>query len=171
MSSLVFIPTGGSGWTNSNNIITEDAAYASSLASPKRDTLNLLSTLSLASLPDTAVVNGLQVEVKGYSPSSGSYGYGTARPSFEFNDGSSLLKTHASIMTNTNAWYVFGGPTDLWGQASILPSRLKNVSAQWRFRAYNNSSASLEQVYVDFIRVTVYYTNNNISPMALSFCF
>lgn len=170
MSSLVFIPTGGSGWTNSNNIITEDAVYTSSTAAISSNTPNLLSTLSLASLSDTAVVNGLQVEVKGYSSGSGS-----ARPSFEFNDGSSLLKTYASIMTGTNAWYVFGGPTDLWGQASILPSRLKNVSAQWRFIAYNSSLVSPENVYVDFIRVTVYYTDTgisqNMSGMLMGFSF
>lgn len=166
MSSLVFTPTAGSGWTNSNNIIVEDAVYASAGASGGYTTATLLSTLNLSSLPDTATINGLKVEVKGYSA-----GAGDATPKFEFNDGSSLLKTYGSIMSASNAWYVFGSETDLWGQASITPARLKNASAQWKFNASNSSFTYSETVYVDSIRVTIYYTNSGISSAMLGFCF
>jgi hypothetical protein len=166
MASLVFIPTGGSGWTNSNNIISEDSSYASaSVSSIAKTSSTLLSTLNLSALPDSATINGLQVDVKGYVSATGG-----VSGQFNFSSGISITKSLSPLSTS-NSWITLGGASDLWGQTSITPSQLKSASAQWGLTFSYGGVSSSVPLYCDTIKVTVYYIDNtqNTYTMMMGF--
>jgi hypothetical protein len=165
MASLVFTPTGGSGWTNSNNIISEDGSYASITVNSSSTSNALLSTLNLSALPDNATINGLQVDVKGYVSTTNNIS-----GQFKFSSGISLTKSLSPLPTS-NSWITLGGASDLWGQTSITPSQLKSASAQWGLIFTNSGLAGVMVAYCDAIKVTIYYTGGTQNTYAMMMGF
>jgi hypothetical protein len=166
MASLVFTPTGGSGWTNSDNIISEDGSYASVAIDSSSTSSALLSTLNISALPDSATINGLQVDIKSYLSNTSSM-----KGQFKFSGEISFAKSLSPLSTS-NSWITLGGASDLWGQTSITPSQLKSASAQWGLTFTNSGlSTTPPKAYCDAIKVTVYYTGGTQNTYAMMMGF
>ncbi len=160
--------TGTSGWTNPNNIFSDDGSYAVS-----GSVANLITTTRIYalgngfSIPTSATIDGVEVGIKGKNAISSASGFQVVSTSGNgcqlWLSGAALSGTSAKNTTqwtgNTDQTKVMGGATDLWGATSISPTDINDSSFGIRTNIRNNNASS-QAFSMNYVYITVYYTDS-----------
>jgi len=170
VTGTVSSTTGSTGWTNPNNIFASDNTYAVSASSGNLVTTGSLFALGNGfSVPSSATIDGVEVSIEGKNALSGSGFRVRANSSDIFlrYSGADLSTNSPSGVTTTTTWSgttdttnVFGSSTALWS-ATITPSIVNDSSFGVRVR-FQNINASAQTFSVDFVSITVYYTDAGV---------
>lgn len=151
-------PYDDNAWTNHDNVIAYDGVYSSVTASnfDSGDYTYRIGASSFGfSIPPSATVDGILVEVERR------YANGTVKDGLValYNSvGAQQSEDKAETLNNwpgSDTIKSYGGASDLWGLA-WTPAAINASSFEVRFTT--QASANDAVAFVDFIRVTVYYT-------------
>lgn len=150
-------------WTNPGNIIADDTSYAQ-ITHPGFDlgTYSYLlrgTNFDFSAIPDGATIDGIYVTTAGvYINGSGSYTLCQL-----VNDSSALIgdnkaATPVALATPAITSADWGGETDKWG-ATLTSAIVKssNFGVALGFEPTANDC----DIYFDYIRMTVYYTESS----------
>ena len=158
ISEIAENPYDDNAWTNHDNTMANDGVYATILQ-PTFDTLDysyLIRSYSFGfSIPTGSTINGIVVEVERR------YANGSVKDALV-----QLTKTDYTVRVGNNKstgaeWTTsdnivsFGSSTDLWG-ATWTVDDINGSNFGVHFVAQANGTDA--DAYVDFIRITVYYT-------------
>ena len=157
---------GGSGgfapWINPNYITADDTNYATAAwgetCDIEAEITEQLQGLDYGfAIPGTATIDGIEVKINRMSDISSAMS----------DNFVSLIKA-ASVVGDdkaTGSFYptsfaeaIYGGASDLWG-TTWTPSQINAVDFGVAFESYVGASGSA--AYVDYIKVTVYYTDSS----------
>ena len=145
-------------WSNRKNVYADDSANAIAATGSAAQTANLdVTGFGFSSIPMTATINGIVLEIdRGVSPGASA------------QDTTIQLITGASAIGNNVAsgttWTSAGGvatygnatnATDFWGAAAASTATVTNATFGVRISALIGTPT---QAYIDYIRITVYYT-------------
>jgi len=163
--------TGTSGWTNPNNIFVSDNVYA--VTSSSIEDLGVSGSIYALgngfSVPSSATIDGIEVAIEGKNSLSGNGFRVRANSSDIFlrYSGANLSTNSPSGVTTSTTWSgttettnVFGSSTALWS-STITPSIVNDSSFGVRVR-FQNINASSQTFSVDYIGITVYYTDAGV---------
>lgn len=148
--------TGSPAWTNLNNALDSDADYTSvSLSSLATSAVATFSSFPL-SIPSGSIIDGVIVEVQGRTSGAGENLGSPITSQITVNsvagtNGMSLW-TDGGSMAN----HMAGSPTSPWGIA-LSNFTVSNTNAITYKLAMKNFSGNTMIVYVQYIRMTVYY--------------
>ena len=144
-------------WTTPANVGADDAAYASITAASfdNLDTSYLLKATNIsAGIPSGATINGILVEIERHYANGAVADYDVCLT----KDGSTRAgddKSTGAAFPAADAITSFGGSTDLWGTTwTEAEINATTFGVLYKMQATANNADG----YVDFIRVTVYYT-------------
>jgi len=141
-------------WSNPQNIGAADSVFAISAFGINLNTCDLIGTGFGFSVPATATINGIQLDVNRES----AVALNTIEGFVKLIKGGSATgnnKSTFAFLTTTPTTVSYGGSTDLWG-ATLAPSDV-NASNFGAFVTYGYGPSG-DQVSVDFMRITVFYT-------------
>jgi hypothetical protein len=147
-------------WSNPDNAKVSDNTYAVNVLS-----YNLSHYLKATnfgfSIPSWATIDGIKVEVEGKVNTVGNKVISCKLQ--KNNSGVGSIKINSNISTE-DAYHDFGSSSDMWGE-SWSPSDINNsgFGVSYLF----NSSTFGVIVYIDHIRITVYYTEATPTPKPL----
>jgi hypothetical protein len=151
------LPSAATGWTNPTNVFTDNNVWATNAITATLDGANLDSTGFGFSIPATAVIDGISVEVERKASASST-----------LKDGSvSLLKSGSPAGTNkagTSFWstsntkVTYGSASDLWG-TTWTPAEINASNFGLRFRAHNHHASTASTASIDYVQITVTYTD------------
>ena len=137
-------------WTTPGNITADDASTASAAV----PTDYLVASNFGFSIPSTATIVGVTVEVQAHETGTGSSNYVVQLHS---NTTPTLIgnsKNSATVSGTTPTTQSFGGVSDLWG-ATLTPSTVNATG----FGVSLWSTDTTNTLLVDFIQVTIEYTD------------
>ena len=161
-TAAVSVSNGGStGWTSPTNVEASDGNYASVSLGAKTNSYDLEATGYGFSVPSTATINGVYVQVQEYAPTSTKSQIEDYTVSLLVGGtitGSNLATATAWPSTDTSNYY--GSSTNLWG-TTLSPSQVNASNFGVAVAAQNVKTAgpgATLSAYVDYISVTVYYT-------------
>lgn len=151
---------GSTSWSNASNAGADDAAYASN-ANPGGSNPQASNWLEGDNfgfdLPDDAKIVGIKVEVEAYASDTTTNLYtcqlhnnGTKISGTDFKYGGSI-GTSPSVQT-------LGGATDLWGKSDWAVSDIEDADFGFALTVNEDVGAGSPTAYVDYMRITVYYT-------------
>ncbi len=152
------VNTGNVGWQNVNAVLASDDKYAttsSAVASGKLTNLLKVSAFDI-SLPKSAVVNGVEVDIERSATSSSS---SLKDKEVRLLVGGNPLPT---VAAKTASWGTsdsiasYGGDTDLWGATAISASQ---VEASDFGVSLSVTATASDTPRVDAISVTVFFTD------------
>jgi len=143
-------------WNNPNNAQVSDNVYAVSFAGVGGGTSHYLKATNFgAAIPTGATIDGIVVEFERYAPIANKvsdFRIYVGKTGGGFGDEN---KAAAGYWSTTQAYYSYGGATDLWSET-------------WTAEDINNATFGLSisivmlagaiAGYIDHIRVKVYYT-------------
>ncbi len=156
--TVVITSGSGAAWSGTTNIMAADGSRAISTPSFPQDTLNLDASnfSSLASIPSTATINGIVVEIDTYSAPGTTAHDGAV---YLIKSGSVISadrkRSPASTWPSSGETVTYGTPTDIASWGAIAPSDLDSTFGV-RMKATVTSIGGT--IGSDFFRVTVYYT-------------
>jgi hypothetical protein len=138
-------------WSNPGNAVADDGSEASAYLGPLAVSQYLKVTNFFGSnpIPSGATINGIKVEVKRHGEPT------CADVDVHIVKGGTIQTANRNSSTAwpfTGAYQTYGGETDLWG-ATWLYSDINLNTFGFVISAYGNG-----WVYIDHIRITVYYT-------------
>lgn len=137
-------------WTNPNNILANDGAVATALATVS-STSQLNATNFGFAVATNAVIQGIQVDVK-CSVTSGAVALNVGL--IKDSTGAEYGATRTQSISSTSLGFItFGGPTDLWS-GTWLPADLN--SANFGAGLIGTTMSGGFTINIDFVRVTVY---------------
>lgn len=144
-------------WGNYWNIGSDNAVYAS-ITGATYDTnawsYKLYAYRFYFAIPSGATINGITVEIEGYGA------FGTSKPANVQLSKNTWTATGDDLGSATN-WATsaeirtFGGPTELWG-TTWTPEEINANAFAVQFA--NQATGNDADIYIDYIRVTVTYT-------------
>lgn len=150
---------GGTTWNNPGNITADDTNYATANLGGGNDSRNLVSTNYAFSIPNGATITGIAVEIMRRS-SSNSGGN-------SINDLNLRLLKNGAAVGNSQAsgldWPTtftaanYGGNNNLWGTTWTVADINNNNFGV--LLEVDNESSNSRIAYVDYIQITVFYTN------------
>jgi len=154
--------TGTIDWTNPSNIGADDAAYATvTPGTPGTHYTYYLNATNLG-FSVSGTINGITVEIDRYSANNLAARFGIDALLYLIKGGT--IQTSGSNKANTtNKWpttptvATYGGSSDLWGN-TWSATDINSSGFGVAFGANCTRAAQSNTIYVDFIRVTVYYT-------------
>lgn len=152
--------TAGVAWNHTSDVFASDNAYASA-AITGQGTKALLITDFGFSVPSTATVLGIQVEIERYNETA-------AMGVVEDSDvvlyrGGSIIgddKADSGVawpLTDPDTYKVYGGPTDLWG-ATWTPAQINGSDFGVWLTAIETAFDAAE-ARIDHVRITVTYSD------------
>lgn len=142
-------------WTNPSYITSDDdssAAYSTTISSAYSRIL--YGTGFGFSIPDDATIDGIKVEI-GARGTRAEIAYVGLRNTDSTPWGTG--KTPATSLSSTEVAYAYGSESDTWGLTGLTGADI-NASDFGVELAVQSTSASYPKAYVDYVRVTVYYT-------------
>jgi len=147
------------GWTSPTNVYASDSQYATTSIAKSASSANEDVTGYGLALPATAVIKGISVSIVRKASSSGNLRDLTV----------SLLKAGSPVGNNeavtgttygtSNGTAAYGSTSDLWG-TTWTASDIDNAGFGVRFAVHNNSSTTSYTASLDYISVTIQYTND-----------
>ena len=151
---------GGVSWIDPGNITADDATRASvtlTTGTPESDYL-VASNFGF-SIPAGAAIDGVLVEAEARTRTSPDDAYFSAKQllSGGFTGSSGTGTMNSDLLGTTDAIYTNGGATDKWTIPTYLtPTNVNDSSFGFRFSV---GVQTIDQdVQVDQVRITVYYT-------------
>jgi hypothetical protein len=157
-------------WSDPSNALTHDDAYATASLGKNEVSHYLKVTNFGFSVPDSATILGIVVEVDRYG-GSGPGGNQIADSSVKLVKGGAIGGTeHSTIMVwptaHTDAYQSYGTPSDLWG-LTWSPADINDSGFGAVISAVKGSGTPTRTGYVDHMQITVYYDSNvNEPPVA-----
>lgn len=145
---------GDQSWANTGNILASDDQYATVNLGPSQTSDLLVGQSFGFAIDPAASVTGILVE---WERKSGALliidnSVTLARPGNVSND-----RADPGYWPSTEAFYSYGGSTDLWG-LTWTPSQINASSFQARLSVKTDNTSIVGDVAsVDTVRVTVYY--------------
>lgn len=145
-------------WNDSGNIAASDnsrtfADRINLFAGPS----DFLSASSFgASIPTGATIDGVQVDVERYASTAGFVDSEVYLTSGGYGGVISFPSKTSQEWPTSEQYQTFGGSADLWG-ATLTPA-VVNASGFGFLVNADSASMSLGTIYVDHVRMTVYYT-------------
>jgi Tfp pilus assembly protein PilX len=152
-------PTAASGWTSSSSVYASDSVFATNSIAQGSTGAVLVVTGFNVSVPSTAIVQGIQVEIERKSSSSS-----TIRDTDVY-----LQKTSAAVGTDhsstsywptTKATATYGTASDLWG-TTWTPSEINASTFGVRITARNSGNTyggGSQTASIDRVRIIVTYS-------------
>jgi len=107
------------------------------------------------SLPDDAAITGIKVEVEARG-AGGEIAYVALRNTGSAPGPWGTAKGPATLLTSSYTVYSYGGESDTWGVANPTVADIESSGFGVSLAVRTGNPATT--VYVDFVRVTVYYT-------------
>ena len=159
---------GGNPWANPSNAQTNNSVYTSHLPLSSFARTERLHVKNFGfNIPATAVIKGVVVEINRYRGGQGNTYDDVISllndAESEFGDNKALTGV-AWPTSDDDTYKVYGSPTDGWG-ASLTPDIVNNSSFGVSVGAWNDSTDD-ENVYLDHVRLTLYYTAPGECPVA-----
>lgn len=147
-------PSTASGWTNSSNVGASDGVYASTSVGGSSNSAVLTATAFGFSIPAGSTIDGVYVEVRRQGAS-----LAHSDQSVRLVIGGSAAgdnKAKSGTWSTSDTTQTYGGAADKWG---LTPSD-SDINASNFGLAFQckNALGGSRTAYVDFIRITVYYT-------------
>lgn len=144
----------GPGWSNLNGVFISDGLSASNTGG-YQTTFTLVASAFGFVLPSVSPITGVLVEIQ-------------ARESADdmrlekvelLRNGTVIgVDTTETLLVANDIYYTRGGSTALWQSAGGLTASAVNDSTFATQITFRNQSASIQTVYVNHVRMTVYYT-------------
>lgn len=162
-------PESNDNWVSPNNIKADDATYASITAttfdSPDISYRLKAQGFDFSAIPDGATIHGIIVEIERYNDSGE-----TAKDyRVQLLDASGALvgdnKAKAGNWGTTPIVQFYGGTEDGWN-AGLTSAMVK--SANFGVVLSAQATTANADIYVDYIRITVYYGSIDIGPDAIN---
>ncbi len=149
-------------WGNPSNASANDGAYASIVEPSSSGSHYLKATNFGFAIPDGATINGILVEVKRFATGAGDV-YDSPAGNYIVKGGN-VGSTGVQVNNSAGYWQVpdpgtyvsYGGASNLWGE-TWTSADINNSGFGVTIRAQEYESTS-NSVFVDHIRITVYYT-------------
>ena len=149
----------GNAWTNPNNIKLNDGNFATVTCATATNSSDLLQGTAFGfSVPSTATIRGIEVDIKGKQTHTG---LGDGFP----NSAVQLLKA-GTLVGNTNyntfpraganAFIAFGSSSDLWG-STWVPADINDTNFGASFQAFFSKASTAWSI--DYMQITVTYTD------------
>ncbi len=151
---------GGQSWGASiSNILASDDNWASRLLSANQHTYYAVGYNYSFSLPSGAIINGIVVEVERHK-SGGTSSASDYRVFLRKSDGtlSSLDHSSGTAWPTSDAYASYGSSSDLWNEVWTA-SDINSDNFGAAIAAQTSITGSGTTVYIDHIRITVYYTD------------
>lgn len=144
----------GALWTNPENAAASDNQYATASVNGGSSD-GLLATGFGFSVPTTALIAGVHVEVEVKSTGASSQSVSACRL---YNSGSSISSSRdgTSGVGTSDAYITVGGTTDKWG-AALSPSVVNSATFGVRV-GVTEDNGSPETFSIDHVRITIYYS-------------
>lgn len=151
-----------SGGTLSAAIAAEggENAYASTSSTDPTQTKDLRATNFGFAIPDGANITGWQVEWRVKDAAIGAHPVWYSAKTLVGGTASGDDRSTGASLTGSYAYYSFGGASDLWG---LTPTPADVNGSGWGAHAQftlqsEGEEPGFEFVYVDHVRMTVYYS-------------
>ena len=150
-------------WVNPSNVNANDAAYAS-ITHPTFDNGDVSYLLRATNfgflVPSAAIIDGIVVEIERYYANGQVIDVdvnltknGTARVGSDYSTGANFVASPGSTVT-------FGGATNKWGTSwTVAEVNATTFGVFYKMGASANDADG----FLDFIRITVYYTPSNLT--------
>lgn len=174
-TTVLVAPYDDNTWVTPENISADDAATANIVA-VSYDTPDFSYVLKAQNfgfaIPTTATINGVVVEIEGDCDDD------TTLSECVEDEVISLLDINGAI-TTANKWKVgwwdldptvrtYGASNDLWGE-TLTPAWLNNASSG--IAIVTQATTTNAKVYIDYVRMTVYFTTADAEKYKLDFSF
>ena len=146
-------------WTNPNNIISDDASYASALNVSGFVTTHYIRATNFGfAVPTAAQIAGIQVRFEAF------YTVDSGTPIIrDFNIrliiggvDQSTLKTSGSWTQTTPTIQAVGGENDLWSHV-LTPAIVNASDFGVAIRARNDDGSSQADLFIDYVQINVHY--------------
>lgn len=145
-------------WTDPGNAMADDGSYATAVIPRKGYTCVLRLIDFDFSIPAGVTIDGVKVEVRRCANVGNNLRDGLVQLTKDGTNGVGSNKAVSGInWPSSPANQEYGGGTDLW-ETSWTAAEINSAAFGVLFSAYNNHGAHSRTAYVDYIRVTVYYT-------------
>jgi len=141
-------------WSSPDNIKTDNGLDASQTFSSSN--FPLICRNYSFSVPSTATISGIEIEIQ----AGNTWGCRVAGLQLYYGGVVVGVKKEPNAFLSANQTVVFGGPTDKWGYASTY-SIVNDVGFGFSLQA----SGML--IDIDYVKMTVYYEDNNIKAIGL----
>lgn len=138
-------------WTDYNNIKADDGstAYNSAYGTTKQ----LTGTNYGFSIPSNATIKGILLQIERYKSEAGSDATETL---VQLKKTAGLVGNNkATTLESTNTVKSYGGSTDLWG-TTWTPADINSSNFGAAYKITHTTGGG--NVYVDYFKITVYYT-------------
>ena len=150
------IDTGGAEWTNTDNIKTDDTNVSSAAVAKNKDSDYLVGTNFGFSIPSTATIVGIAVEIDRYAADIGMQDIALyLTKSGNTVIGNNLANTGVNWSTSA-ASVSYGSSSNLWG--TTWTAAEINSTNFGLMLSLDNTSSSTMSASVNYIRITVSYT-------------
>ena len=169
--STLEAPYDDNAWTSPTNIYSDNAVYSSVTATTydTNDYTYLLKATTFGfAIPSGVTINGIKVEMECYND-SGETGKDVV---FQLTkNGTARVGTNKA--TNAN-WatsptiITYGGSADLWG-TTWTPTEIN--ASTFGIHMVNQATAENADIYVDYIRITIYFTSPSVDTYKSDFNF
>lgn len=152
---------GGANWNNPDNCKTANSIYAS-YSSNEATTYYLKATNFGFSIPTGATIDGIVAEVKRYC--SAGFGYDSSVKIVKSNGSiGTTEKSAGEEWSSVNQYKTFGSNSDKWGE-TWTKDDINDTDFGVAMSAYVvGGKIGAGTIYIDHIRITVYYTEGGSS--------
>lgn len=149
-------------WVNINNSLTDNALYAqNSFDLGQGNTTSYLVCLDFElQIPVSATIDGISVSIEKYRDSGDNISDDAVELYTLGRTRTGSNKAAAGVWPTSPSITTYGGPSDKWG-TNLTPNEINDpdfgvgIRAAAEFSGYGSSIA-----YVDYIEVTVFYTES-----------
>lgn len=151
----------GTAWSDPTYVYASDALYASvNLAASGGQSRKLRITNFGFSVPEDAVIDGLLAEFQMYG---NGLGIDLRDVSLVNNDTPIGVAKIAVNSYLSESYIASGDESDLW-DAALTPAIVNSATFGIQFHALNVHSTEARRLYLNHVRITVFYTPTNTAP-------
>ena len=159
----------GSGWNNEMNIVAQDGVPADvglmqngfCFQSTCFTSRYLLATQFGFSVPGTATMLGIEINITRKATDTTAIRDSIVQL-ITGGAPAGIVKKDAAYWDTSYTTITYGGPTDLWGSTSGFwtPAAINSSTTGVNLKILNTLATQSNSVYVDFISMTVYFSNS-----------
>jgi hypothetical protein len=146
----------GASWANPNNIKLNDGVFATATVGSTPSSL-LEGTNFGFSIPATATIIGIQVDIKGFETHSGLISVNPDCSIQLFKAGVLVGNVEFFTAPTANAFFGFGSSSDLWG-STWTPADINNANFGAAFQA-RGLAAHNYSWSIDYMQITIFYSD------------
>ncbi|MCW1309105.1 MAG: DUF2341 domain-containing protein, partial [Candidatus Nanoarchaeia archaeon] len=156
-TTMASAPYDDNDWTSPTNVFADDGAYCSITAAtfdaPDYSYILIVKGFGF-NLPDGAIITGIMVEIERYNDPGETGQDALVQLTKDGTNGVGNNKAVPGNWPTTPTIATYGGSNDLWG-TTWTEAEIESSNFGLRFAA--QATTRNADIYVDFIRITVYY--------------